>query len=55
VTEEELLLKVANMDFNLCVMVDLLKTVVCRKFWTRSYFLGIMWLITYFGYDLNYL
>jgi hypothetical protein len=31
------------MDFNLCVfMIELLKTVVCKKFWTTSYFLDIV-------------
>jgi hypothetical protein len=45
VTEEGLPLKVENMDFNLCVMIEWLKTMVCRNFWTGRYFLGIMWLL----------
>jgi hypothetical protein len=39
VVEERLPLKVANMDFNFCVMIELLKTEVCGKFWKASYFL----------------
>jgi hypothetical protein len=38
--EEEFPLKVANMDFDLCVMVDLLKTMDCIKFWKTYYFFG---------------
>jgi hypothetical protein len=41
--KEGLPLRVENMDFNLCVfMIELLKAVVCRKFWTTSYFLDIV-------------
>jgi hypothetical protein len=40
VIKERLPLILASMDFNLCVfMIELLKTVVCIKFWTTSYFL----------------
>jgi hypothetical protein len=40
VTEEGLPLKVENMDFDYVVMIELLRTMVYRKFWTTSYFLG---------------
>jgi hypothetical protein len=42
-------LRVASMDFNLCVyMIELLKTMACRKVWRTSYFFWIMWIFTYF-------
>jgi hypothetical protein len=42
VTEKGLPLKVANMDFNLYVMIELLRTVNYIKFWTENYFLDIV-------------
>jgi hypothetical protein len=40
VIKEGLPLRVASMDFNLCVfMIELLKTVVCRKFGQQAIFL----------------
>jgi len=40
VTKEKLPLKVANMDFDYVFIIDLLRTVVCKTFWTTNYFLG---------------
>jgi hypothetical protein len=46
--KEILPLRVASMDFNLCVfMIELLKTLVCRKFGQQAFF-WIMWIFTYF-------
>jgi hypothetical protein len=39
-TKEELPLKVENMDFDYVFIIDLLRTVDCKKFWTTNYFLG---------------
>jgi hypothetical protein len=39
VTKEELPLKVANMDFDYGFIIDLLRTVDCKTFWTTNYFL----------------
>jgi hypothetical protein len=39
VIKEGLPLRVACIDFNLCVfMIEMLKTMFCRKFWTTKYF-----------------
>jgi hypothetical protein len=40
VTKEELPLKVENMDFDYVFIIDLLRTMDCRKFWTSNYFFG---------------
>jgi hypothetical protein len=39
-TKEELSLKVVNMDFDYVFIINLLRTVEYKKFWTPNYFLG---------------
>jgi hypothetical protein len=40
VTKEELPLKVENMDFDYVFIIDLLRTLDCKKFWKTNYFWG---------------
>jgi hypothetical protein len=40
VTKEELPLKVENMDFDYVFIIDLLRTVDYKTFWTENYFWG---------------
>jgi hypothetical protein len=51
VIKERLPLRVASMTFSICVfMIDLMKTMVCRKFGQQVFFwiIWIMWMFIYF-------